>query len=237
MLSFASTGVQATEPDWTEYGRLLQRHLGQHTAAGVRLAWLDYTGLKAEPGWAQVVDAIAAFPESRLETRQEKLAFYINAYNILAIKMVLDHWPAQSIKDAGSLFRPVWNQPAGRAGGREVTLDGIEDDILRPQGEPRVHMAIVCASLSCPDLRAEPYTAARLDAQLDAASAAYLDNPTKGLRIEKGKARASKIFDWFAEDFAAAGGVAAFIAKHHPGFPPHAPVRADLPYDWSLNGQ
>jgi hypothetical protein len=237
LTALAVRSAAAAEPDWTDYGQVLQRHLSQHTASGVRLAWVDYSGLRTDPVWQRVVDRLAAFPENQIGTREEKLAFYINAYNILAIKMVLDHWPVQSIKEAGSLFRSVWNQPAGRAAGHETTLDGIEQGILRKLGEPRIHMAIVCASLSCPDLRSEPYTATRLDGQLDAASAEYLNNPTKGLRIEKGVVRVSKIFDWFAEDFAAGGGVEAFIAKHHPGLPAQLPVRANLPYDWSLNGE
>lgn len=230
-------GASAAEPDWSEYRQILKQHLSQRTVSGIRLAWLDYSGLRNDPAWAKVVDRVAAFPENRLLTREERLAFYINAYNILAVQMVLDHWPVQSIKDAGSLLQSVWNKPAGRAAGREVTLDGIEHEILRRQGEPRIHMAIVCASLSCPDLQAEPYTAGKLSDQLDAASAGYLNNPAKGLRIEKGSVRVSKIFDWFAEDFKPSGGVEAFIARHHPGLPAQLPVRANLPYDWSLNGE
>jgi hypothetical protein len=227
----------AAEPDWSDYGQLLKKHLSRRTVSGVRLAWVDYSGLRANPAWGRVVGRVAEFPADRLETREERLAFYINAYNILAIKMVLDHWPVRSIKDAGSLFQSVWNKPAGWAAGREITLDGIEHGILRKQGEPRIHMAIVCASLSCADLRPEPYTAERLDEQLDAASAEFLNNPTKGLRVEQGAVRVSRIFAAFEEDFGAAGGVEAFIAKHHPGFPAHLPMRANLPYDWSLNGE
>ena len=230
-------GALAAEPDWADYGQLLQQHLSQRTVSGVRLAWLDYSGLRTDPAWGRVVGQVAAFPENQLATRGENLAFHINAYNILAIKMVLDHWQVQSIKDAGNLFRSVWNKPAGRAAGQETTLDGIEQGILRKLGEPRIHMAIVCASLSCPDLRFEPYTAKKLNDQLGAASREYLNNPTKGLRVEKGSVRVSKIFDWFAEDFEPTGGVEAFIARYHPGLPEGLPVRADLPYDWSLNGQ
>lgn len=103
-------------------------------------------------------------------------------------------------------------------------------------GEPRIHMAIVCASKSCPDLRVEPYAAAKLDVQLSAASKAYLDNPTKGLRVEKDAIRVSKIFDWFEEDFEPMGGVEGFIYKYHPDLPTDLPIKANLPYDWSLNG-
>lgn len=237
IVALAFPGVYAAEPDWTNYGQILTRHLSERTVAGTRLAWLDYTGLKTDPAFQQAVEKIAVFPAGNLESREEKLAFYINAYNILAIKMVLDHWPVESIKDVGNLIRPVWQRPAGRVNGREISLGEIEHDVLRKLGEPRIHMAIVCASKSCPDLRPEPYTAAKLDEQLNAATDAYLANPTKGLRVEKQAARVSKIFDWFEGDFEAVGGVESFIRSHRVDLPTGLPIKADLPYDWSLNGE
>ena len=106
-----------------------------------------------------------------------------------------------------------------------------------------MHFAIVCASLSCPDLRTEPYDPARLDAQLDAQAAAFLSNATKGLRPgpEGRTARASSIFKWFAGDFADSGGAAAFIrAKAGPALAGRLGALTDaglayLDYDWTLN--
>jgi hypothetical protein len=233
----AFPNAYAAEPDWTNYGQILARHLGEHTIAGTRLAWLNYGGLKTDPAFQRVVEQITTFPEGNLKSREEKLAFYINAYNILAIKTVLDHWPVESIKDAGSLLNPVWKRPTGEVGGRTFSLDEIENDILRKQDEPRIHMAIVRASKSCPDLRPEPYTAAKLDEQLNAATDAYLNNPTKGLKVEKKAVRVSKIFDWFERDFEPMGGVEAFIRSHHEDLPKGLRIKADLPYDWSLNGE
>lgn len=225
----------AAEPDWSAYGQLLERHLSRRSEAGIELAWLDYSALRQDPAFPRVVEQIAVFPAENLKTREERLAFQINAYNILAIQTVLAHWPVQSIKDAGSLLRPVWQRPAGQVNGKAMSLDEIEDG-LRNSGEPRIHMAIVCASKSCPDLRREPYTAAKLEEQLADAATAFLNNPAKGLRVEDGAIRVSKIFDWFGGDFEAAGGVAAFLTRYH-ALPAGLPVRADLPYDWSLNGQ
>ena len=237
-LLLAGLGVTAaaSEPDWSAYSQLLQRHLSRHTAAGIELAWLDYSALRQDPAFPQIVTRLAAFPLENLKTREERLAFHINAYNILAIKTVLDHWPVESIKEVGNLLRPVWKKTAGDLGGKPVSLDDIEEG-LRKLGEPRIHMAIVCASKSCPDLRREPYTAAKLDGQLTEAATAFLDNPAKGLRLENGVIRVSKIFDWFDEDFDAAGGVAAFLSRHHAALPAGIPVKADLPYDRSLNGR
>lgn len=226
----------AVEPDWSGYGQFLQRHLSRRTAAGIELAWLDYSTIKQDARFRGLVAQLAGFPTESLKSREEKLAFHINAYNILAIKTVVDHWPVDSIKDAGNFIFPVWKRTVGKVGGMEVSLDEIEDK-LRDMGEPRIHMAIVCASKSCPDLRSEPYAAAKLNAQLNAASKAYLDNPTKGLRVEKGAIRVSRIFDWFEEDFESMGGVEGFIYKYHPDLPTDLPIKVNLPYDWSLNGE
>ncbi|MGH8557393.1 MAG: DUF547 domain-containing protein [Methylococcales bacterium] len=107
----------------------------------------------------------------------------MNSYNILAIKMVLDHWPVESIKDAGGLLNPVWNQRAGEIGGEPVTLGQIEHKILRPMGEPRIHFAIVCASVSCPNLYNQPYTAARLNTQLDEQVRGFSGNEEEGMAV------------------------------------------------------
>src|SRR5262249_41550332 len=144
----------------------------------------------------------------------------------------------------GSLLRPIWKRKIGAVGGTEYSLDEIEHGILRKAfKEPRVHLAIVCASLSCPDLRAEPYVAAGLEAQLDEQAAPFLPNPTKGLAPgQDGRtARVSVIFRWFAADFAAGGGVAAFVrAKAPPEVRERIRLLTDaglgyLDYDWSLN--
>jgi len=148
--------------------------------------------------------------------------------------MVADHWPVESIKDIGHLFSPVWDKPAGSLAGKTVTLAEIEHHILRPMGDARIHLAIVCASVSCPDLRREPYRTEKLSMQLDDQAMRFLNNPGKGLRIEDGIIRGSKIFDWFEEDFAKKGGVVAFIRHYRPDLK-EMPIKSNLAYDWSVN--
>lgn len=236
LLLLAPLTVEAAEPDWTPYAALLGKHLSQGEKNGVALNLVDYPALKADPAWPAVVQLVEGFPLERLSSRPEQLAFYINTYNILALKMVVDHWPLASIKEAGSLFSQVWGKPAGRLASGEVTLEGIEHQVLRPMKEPRIHFAIVCASVSCPDLRAEPYTAARLDAQLQEQVKRFLANPAKGLRLAGEEARVSKIFSWFEEDFGGAAGVLAFLGQQVPAA---AGVRKVdyLPYDWGVNAK
>jgi len=226
----------AAEPDWRLYAEVLATHVAPGERNGVRLNLVDYAALQSDPRFAQVVDQVQAWPLAQLATPEERLAFHINAYNILALQTVAAHWPLDSIKDAGSLLKPVWKRPAGRLGGQTVSLDDIEHGVLRKLGEPRMHLAIVCASVSCPDLRVEPYTAERLDAQLDDQVKSFLANEGKGLRVDGDTAHVSKIFDWFGEDFDAQGGVEAFIRQHHP-LAEGVAVDADIDYDWSVNAR
>lgn len=238
LLSLAlTTTVIASEPDWEIYASLLRDYTDIKQVKGTRLNWVNYSKLKASPEFEKVVKQLETFSPEVLENQQERLAFYINAYNILAIKVVLDHWPLKSIKDVGNFFTPVWKKKAGLIGGKSITLNEIEHEILRPMGEARIHMAIVCASISCPDLRQEPYIAARLDQQLDEQSRSFLLNPSKGLHIDSKEIHTSKIFDWFEDDFKSGfGGIDKFFL-HYIEIPTSKKLKKDLPYDWSLNGE
>jgi hypothetical protein len=224
------------------WGSLLARYSAEVAdPAGVRV---DYRALGADPAWRGLVAGLAGCDPATLGSREERLTFWINAYNVLAIDVVVVHYPVASIRDAGSLLRPVWKRPAGRIGGRARSLDEIEHGILRPLGDPRIHAAIVCASTSCPSLRREPYEAARIDAQLDDALRRFLADPRKGAAFdpEAGRLRLSRIFAWFEEDFASRGGVLAFLLPRLPeeirtavAARPGA-VRVEyFDYDWRLN--
>ena len=229
--------VGAAEPDWSDYDTVLKKHVSMRTKNGVRLAYVDYGALKKDRAWASVVKSMEDFSPAKLSSRKEKLAYYINAYNILTLKVVADNHPVKSIKDVGNLVFPVWKKPAGRLGGRQFTLDQVEHEILRPMGEPRIHFAIVCASVSCPDLRREAYRASKLDGQLDDQARAFLANEKKGLRVDGKTVHLTKILDWFGEDFKKEGGVKAFVRKYKPGLSANYDYETDIPYDWALNGR
>jgi len=233
-LVLASNAV-AMQPDWHDYTIILST-VKQGEKHGIPLALVDYSALKKSGQLEKVYQQISAFPVESLSGKEEILAFYINAYNILALKMVLDHWPLESIKDAGSFFSPVWGKDAGVIDGKTVSLDDIENKIIRPMGEPRIHLAIVCASVSCPDLRSEPYTAELLYKQLDEQASVFLKNDKKGLYIVKDEIIVSKIFKWFSEDFDKLGGVGVFIRRYRTDLPLGYSITADIDYDWSVNG-
>ena len=236
------------------YAHVLREH--------VRPPKVDYTALKKDR--AALDAAVAAFAapsaaEERAWPRDERLAFWINAYNAFTLRAIVDHYPIRgswfSLAPRRSIRQidGVWTTLTWQAAGRTLTLDDIEHQILRPEfQEPRVHFAINCASVGCPPLAAEPYLAATLDAQLDAAARRYLASP-QGLRIEERTLRVSRILEWYGEDFVArfapdrAGqadrverAVLALVAQCGP--PAAAALARDtatrvrfLNYDWSLN--
>ncbi len=169
---------------------------------------VDYQGLK-DGGAAldRYLDGLAGISEATFNAwpASERLAFLINLYNAATLKLIVDHYPVKSIKDIGSIFKGPWDQPVVRLWGQTITLDTLEHGIVRKQyGEPRIHMALVCAAKSCPTLRGEAYVAAKLDAQLEEQSRRFLASPA-GLRIDREKKTVyfSSIFKWYGEDFVA----------------------------------
>ncbi len=234
--------LPAAALDLALYGELLERHTrAVEDTAGTRV---DYAALRGSADWERLVASLDAADPDALPDRAHRLAFWINVYNVLAIDVVVKGGPVDSIRDLGSWWRPVWKRPAGRVGGREVTLDEVEHAILRPMGEPRIHVAIVCASTSCPSLLRVPYRPETLEEQLARQSRAFVADPRKGLAVDREarQVRVSKIFSWFEEDFAGGGGVLAFVVQHAPeAVRPWLEAHEDelrlnsLDYDWTLN--
>lgn len=237
--------------DWNLYGQLLARHaIPNMVIDGYRLNAVDYQALaqeKEEAGspYQQLLAQLAAFdPDKELESREEKIAFWLNAYNLGAIKTILDHWPVDSIRSWKiAWFGMPWGKLVINIGGRDYSLDEIEHAVLMDRlGEPRAHFGLTCASLSCPQLRREPYLPERLWAQLEDQGKGFLNDPKKGVAVdrERGVVRISKIFDWSKDDFEAAGGPIAFLTPYLD--PPERDYLAQggykvefLEYDWKLN--
>jgi hypothetical protein len=177
-----------------------------------------------------------------------QIALWINAYNAYTIKLILSRYPdLESIRD----IPRRWKVRRWTIGGERYSLDDIEHEVLREEfDEPRIHFAIVCASLSCPDLAPEAYTAEGLDEQLDRAARGFLASPDKGFRLEsvpgegarRAEVRLSSIFKWFRKDFERQGSLIEYVLPllpvlHRQSLEPHVEgVRVRfLDYDWSLN--
>jgi len=228
--------------DFSGWDALVKKHVNTVTIDGVVLNSVAYKNLKGDPGYKKLIDALKTASLDDLKTKEEKLSFWINTYNILAVKVVLDNYPVKSIKDVGSLFKSVWKRPAGVVAGKERTLNEVEHEILRKMGEPRIHVAIVCASVSCPDLRKEAFTPDKLGEQLDDQVKMFLENTGKGMKIDAKKKRVyvSSIFKWFEEDFEPQGGVTAFISRYvspsrQASLKQYGGKLKYLDYNWDLN--
>ncbi len=214
-----------------DYDALLKKYV---SGGGVR-----YAAWKASaPDMAaldKVVAAIGAENPSALG-RNDKLAFYINAYNAWIIHLVLEKYPIKSVRDYAALFG-IFTGKNIQLGGEKISLNHLEKDlVLKGIGEARAHFALNCASRSCPVLIPAAYSGATLDKVLDERSKAYTTNPLGVSTGKDGKsASLSSIFKWNDGDFKAAGGPVAFINKYRPT-PLPADVKVEFQdYDWSLN--
>ncbi len=225
--------------DLALYDRILSEFTREtRDLAAVRV---DYAGLRRSSAWPLLVASLRNTGPPQTGGPSE-LAFWINAYNVLAIDLVVREAPEQSLRDLGTWLRPVWKREAGWIGGRAYTLHKIEHKILRSRGDPRIHAAIVCASLSCPPLRRTAFREAALDRQLDEQVRDWLSLPDKGARVDADTLWLSRIFDWFEEDFGGRRGVLAFTRRYwNPGtmreleaLGPDPRIRY-MRYDWSLN--
>ncbi len=238
------SAMKLDHQDWTE----VLRDVTTIGADGVRR--VDYQRIRAER-WDRLNSYIArmeAVSVSRL-SRPEQLAFWINLYNALTVRVVTEHFPVASIRDIdispGWFSDGPWGAALATVEGEAVTLDDIEHRILRPiWQEPLVHYAVNCASIGCPDLAPEAYQADTIEQQLEAAARRFINHP-RGAVFEDGALTVSKIYRWFEDDFETSDktGAAAVIAhlKHYADPPlsdalSQATSISDYAYDWQLNG-
>jgi len=172
--------------------------------------------------------------------RAERIAFWLNAYNAAIVNAVLDGRSAETLWSRYGMFYQYQVAIAGE----ERTPDAIENRILRPSGEPRIHFALVCASTSCPKLRRRAWTGEGLEADLDEAARRFLRDPTRNhIRVGASDIRLSMIFKWFRDDFGGSDdAVRAFVSRYveapeRPWLTEQRPEIEYLDYDWSLNAQ
>jgi hypothetical protein len=205
--------------------------------ANVKNGVVNYPGFQNNAAFRKYVDDLGR--PATLPTKQDQLAYYINAYNALAIQGILEGLSPSSVLGRARYFKiRDW-----ALNGQQISLYDLEHKILRPLNEPRVHFAIICASKSCPFLRSEAYAAARLDTQLDEQARQFVNDDFRN-RFDKAAKTASlsEIFKWYDEDFRGAGSVQKYVARYQA----NADIAKDLaqdgykvewiPYDWTLNG-
>ncbi|WP_461054231.1 DUF547 domain-containing protein [Spirosoma arcticum] len=232
------TSVVAAEPvSHAIFDQLAKKHVD-----GKGL--VNYKGFKSDEKQLKTyLDLLAKNPPTDKWTQDEQIAYWINAYNANTIQLILNYYPVKSIKDIGSSIKiPFVNTPWDikfiKVGGDSYDLNRIEHGTLRKKfNDKRIHFALVCAARSCPKLRNEAYTPAKLAAQLDDQGSDFLNNPAKNA-ITPQKASLSKYFDWYKGDWKEDNkSVEYWVNKYAK-----AKINKDtqisfLDYNWSLNEQ
>jgi hypothetical protein len=229
--------------DHGAWDRFLERYLIDDHPSGInRVRYSEVT--KADSAllddYLQRLQAVAVSDLNR----DEQMAYWINLYNALTVKLVVDSYPVDSmtrINPSRTLFaRGPWDAKLVRVEGEDLTLNDIEHRILRPiWKDPRIHYAVNCASLGCPNLQPVAYTAANTEQLLDRGAREYINHP-RGAHLENGRLVLSSIYDWYQEDF---GGNEAGVLLHleryaEPGLAAALrdyEGRISYEYDWGLN--
>ncbi len=231
--------------DHATFDHLLRAH--------VRNGVVDYASFKQSPEFASYLKRLAAFDPKPLG-REDRLAFWINAYNAYTIQLINKHDEKESIRNINkSLFGikayGPWKEKLAVVGDSAYGLDQIEQKIIRPEfKEPRIHFALVCAAVGCPPLRSEAYTGARLDRQLNEQAHTFLRGSPGKNRVDAGSRTVylSELFKFrdYDKDFGGSeDAIGRFIARYYPAGPEKTLLESGnfevkyTKYDWSLNSQ
>jgi hypothetical protein len=253
LVLFAGSASAQFDHSHKAWDALLKKHVV--LVDGGKASQLRYAGMaKERPALKTYLESLSTVPEAEFNgwTKPQRMAFLINAYNAFTVEKILTRYPdLKSIRDFGTVFGNPWKDKFFTLLGREFTLDGIEHDTLRKPGaydEPRVHFAVNCASIGCPMLREEAYTAEKLERQLEEQAVRFLSDRTRN-RAADGKLEVSMIFNWFKVDWESGY---AGIKSREQYFAKYAKLLADsaeqqklvaegraaiahFEYDWSLN--
>lgn len=244
--------AQGFDPAHREWDALLKKHVV--LGAGGKASQVRYAAFaKDRAALKSYLDALSGVPGATFDAwpKAERIAFLINAYNAFTVELILANYPVKSIKDIGGILDNRWKRRFFTLFGKPASLDMVEHEMLRKPGaydDPRVHFAVNCASIGCPMLREEAYTAAKLEGQLEEQTRRFLGDRSRN-RYASGRLEVSEIFKWFREDWErGALGYRTreqFFAKYADLLADDAAARrlvaeakapiAHLDYDWSLN--
>lgn len=236
----ASQRISMNDIDHSAWDALLQKYVD-------RDGYVDYAAWQKSRDRTALQSYLAHLgrASSRIPaSREARLAFWINAYNATTVEGILRVYPTTSIRrhTARVAGYNIWKDLLLRVDDRTYSLDAMEHQVLRKTGEPRIHFAIVCASVGCPRLLAEAYTAEKLEAQLAANARDFFSRP-KHFRHQRGSIAVSAILDWFDDDFGPSNvarfrSLAAYLPEDARRIATDPRTRVQyLEYDWSLNDQ
>ena len=203
--------------------------------------WVNYDGFIKDSlqlnNYLQQIES--NYPNEKNWSREQILAYWINAYNAYTVQIVIRNYPVASIKDIKpgvAFLNSVWDIKFITIEGEQLDLNNIEHNILRKMNEPRIHFAVNCASYSCPKLLNTAYEAATIDNQLNQQAIDFINDPKRNV-ITAEKADVSSIFNWFTGDFTNDGSLKDFLNKYSK-----VPIAENtginfLEYNWNLNKQ
>jgi hypothetical protein len=235
--NWSKSGAASESIDHGIWDQLLAKYV-KASADGVNR--VDYAALKQGDAAAlrHYLNALQAV-EIENYPKDEQFAFWVNLYNAATVDAILKSYPLESIKDIGLVGQGPWKNKVLKVSGRDLSLDDIEHGILRPVWKDvRIHYAVNCASIGCPNLATQAYTAARLEPMLEEAARSYINHPRGFARVD-GALVASSIFDWYVDDW---GDQAAVLdhARKYASDKTKAILGTAIQidshdYDWSLN--
>lgn len=201
ILFFISNSIWAIDHNHTVFDNILKEFVVYERDQ----ALFNYQALKRDSQkFEQYLTSLSQVKKNEFESwnKKDQLAFLINAYNAFTIKLIIDNYPVKSIKELGSFFSSAWKKEFIPLFGQKVHLDYIEHELIRKNyAEARIHFAVVCASIGCPNLQNFAYIGAQLDKQFDFAAKQFLASSKNELKLEKKELHLSKIFKWYGDDF------------------------------------
>jgi hypothetical protein len=186
------------------------------------------------------LDLLSKNPANESWGKDERLAYWINAYNAFTVKLIVSGYPVKSIKELGGSIYKVntpWDIKFIKIGDEKYDLNNIEHGIIRKKfNEPRIHFAVNCASESCPRLRNEAYTADKLERQLTDQAKYFINNPKKNDLSSSTQPKLSKIFKWFSGDFKKGDKSVIDFINRYASKKLDAKAKPEyLDYGWNLN--
>lgn len=223
----STTSNSEVNVDHSQWTTLLQKHVNKK-------GLVDYKGIqKDEKMLDAYLEMLAAKDPNNHWSVQELLAYYINLYNAQTVKLILNEYPLESIKN----IKGAWTKGRAKVDGRELSLGGIENGILRKMNEPRIHFAINCASISCPKLLDEAYTAAKINEQLDLVTKGFINGDKND--IKENEAQISSIFKFYPNDWKVNGkvNITGYINQYSKVKLNPTATLTYKNYDWGLNEQ
>lgn len=230
------SGVQTDSKPFTheKWTALLKKHVNND-------GWVNYEGFISDSTKLNEYLGLieANYPNEKTWTRNEILAYWINAYNAYTVQIVIRNYPVASIKDIKpgvAFINSVWDIKFITIEDQQLDLNNIEHNILRKMDEPRIHFAVNCASYSCPKLLNVAYEADKVEAQLNQQAIDFINDPNRN-KITAETAEVSSIFNWFTGDFTSDGSLKDFINQYSKTQLTDKTEISFMEYKWDLNKQ